>query len=159
MQRGCTSGDGSLYATPFANNADFVNVNSFGPVSRQTTPYLKHRPRARGYGVNQMATRFKDYHDKYTNLRLERTPEGVLTATFHTRGGAHIHNGAALTQFTHAFGDIANKVENPGSRPSLSLHVYGCDIGSQRRRKYDLDTGAIEWYVTPHDSIALPRSA
>ncbi len=53
-----------------------------------------------------------------------------------------------------------HKVENPGSRPSLSLHVYGCDIGSQRRRMYDLDTGAIEWYVTPHDSIALiPRSA
>ena len=54
-----------------------------------------------------MATNFEDYRDKYKNLRLERTPEGVLTATFHTDGGAHIHNGDAHTQFTHAFGDIA----------------------------------------------------
>lgn len=45
-----------------------------------------------------------------------------------------------------------HSVENPGSTPSVSLHVYGCDIGSQRRRRYDRATGAIQWYVTPHDS-------
>ena len=54
-----------------------------------------------------MATRFEDYHDRYPHLRLERTAEGVLTATFHTDGGAHVHNGAAHTEFTHAFGDLA----------------------------------------------------
>jgi hypothetical protein len=43
-------------------------------------------------------------------------------------------------------------VENPGDIPSVSIHVYGCDMGRQRRRRYDLDTGRIEWYVTPHDS-------
>ncbi|GAC1585733.1 MAG: cysteine dioxygenase [Candidatus Velthaea sp.] len=48
-----------------------------------------------------------------------------------------------------------HKVENPGSRSSVSLHVYGCDMGSQRRRKYDLDSGIIEWYVTPHDSVSF----
>jgi predicted metal-dependent enzyme (double-stranded beta helix superfamily) len=45
-----------------------------------------------------------------------------------------------------------HKVENPGTRPSVSIHVYGCDMGSQRRRRYDLNTGKIEWYVTGHDS-------
>ena len=54
-----------------------------------------------------MATKFEDYATQYEFLRLERTPEGVLTATFHTDGGAHIHNGAAHTEYTHAFGDIA----------------------------------------------------
>jgi predicted metal-dependent enzyme (double-stranded beta helix superfamily) len=45
-----------------------------------------------------------------------------------------------------------HKVENPGDTPSLSIHVYGCDMGRQRRRRYDPDSGRIEWYVTPHDS-------
>jgi predicted metal-dependent enzyme (double-stranded beta helix superfamily) len=45
-----------------------------------------------------------------------------------------------------------HKVENPGDRPSVSIHVYGCDMGTQRRRRYDLETGKIEWYTTPHDS-------
>lgn len=45
-----------------------------------------------------------------------------------------------------------HKVENPGTKPSVSIHVYGCDMGQQRRRRYAPDTGKIEWYVTPHDS-------
>lgn len=45
-----------------------------------------------------------------------------------------------------------HKVENPGDSPSVSIHVYGCDMGQQRRRRYDLESGAITWYVTPHDS-------
>lgn len=45
-----------------------------------------------------------------------------------------------------------HKVENPGDTPSISIHVYGCDMGRQRRRRYDAQTGQIEWYVTPHDS-------
>ncbi|MEJ2345963.1 MAG: cysteine dioxygenase family protein [Gammaproteobacteria bacterium] len=51
-----------------------------------------------------------------------------------------------------------HKVENPGDTPSVSIHVYGCDMGRQRRRRYDLDSGKIEWYVTPHDSdeVVIP---
>jgi hypothetical protein len=45
-----------------------------------------------------------------------------------------------------------HKVENPGEIPSVSIHIYGCDMGTQRRRRYDAVTGAIEWYTTPHDS-------
>lgn len=45
-----------------------------------------------------------------------------------------------------------HKVENPGDAPSVSIHVYGCDMGTQRRRRYDAATGRIEWYTTPHDS-------
>ena len=45
-----------------------------------------------------------------------------------------------------------HKVENRAATPSLSVHVYGCDMGTQRRRRYDAVTGAIEWYCTPHDS-------
>ena len=50
-----------------------------------------------------------------------------------------------------------HKVENPGDTPSVSIHVYGCDMGRQRRRRYDAETGRIEWYVTPHDSDEVVR--
>jgi len=55
-------------------------------------------------------------------------------------------------------GRDVHKVENPGDTPSVSLHVYGCDMGRQRRRRYDPVSGKIEWYMTPHDSdeIVLP---
>ena len=51
-----------------------------------------------------------------------------------------------------------HKVENPGEAPSVSIHVYGCDMGRQRRRRYVLESGKIEWYVTPHDSdeVVIP---
>ena len=45
-----------------------------------------------------------------------------------------------------------HRVHNPGDIPSVSVHVYGCDMGTQRRRRYDLETGEITWYSTPHDS-------
>jgi 3-mercaptopropionate dioxygenase len=45
-----------------------------------------------------------------------------------------------------------HRVENPGHTPSVSVHVYGCDMGTQRRRRYDAATGEVEWYSTPHDS-------
>src|SRR4029450_1900699 len=41
-----------------------------------------------------------------------------------------------------------HRVENPGDTPSVSIHIYGCDMGTQRRRRYDAETGAIEWYTT-----------
>ncbi len=50
-----------------------------------------------------------------------------------------------------------HRVENPGAAPSVSLHVYGCDIGTQRRRMYDPKTGRVTWYVTPHDSDEVVR--
>ncbi len=43
-----------------------------------------------------------------------------------------------------------HKVENPAATPSMSVYVYGCDMGTYRRRRYDAVTGAIKWYCTPH---------
>lgn len=50
-----------------------------------------------------------------------------------------------------------HKVENPGDTPSLSIHVYGCDMGRQQRRRYDAETGRIEWYSTAHDSDEIVK--
>jgi len=45
-----------------------------------------------------------------------------------------------------------HRVENPTAQPSLSLHVYGADIGVQRRRN-TIWRPAPSRYVTPHDSV------
>ena len=71
--------------------------------------------------------------------------------------GVHHTQKGRTSHITTPSRDV-HKVENPGDTPSVSIHVYGCDIGRQRRRRYDAQSGKIEWYVTPHDSdeIVLP---
>lgn len=91
-------------------------------------------------------TRFRRIDDGTRPDRAELQEIGVV----YTRKGetAHLITPAR---------DV-HRVENPGDAPSVSIHVYGCDMGTQRRRRYDPATGAIEWYTTPHDSdeIVIP---
>jgi predicted metal-dependent enzyme (double-stranded beta helix superfamily) len=65
--------------------------------------------------------------------------------------GVHYTEKGGTSHLISTVRDI-HKVENPGNTPSVSIHVYGCDMGQQRRRRYDLESGNIAWYVTPHDS-------
>lgn len=53
-----------------------------------------------------------DYQHRYEHLHLERTPEGVLTVTLHTRGGPHVHTGQAHTEFMEAFAQVAGDEGN-----------------------------------------------
>lgn len=55
---------------------------------------------------------FDQYSNRYENLRMERTPNGILTVTMHTNGGSHIHTGKAHREFPEAFGEIARDREN-----------------------------------------------
>jgi enoyl-CoA hydratase/carnithine racemase len=55
---------------------------------------------------------FDQYSNRYENLRMERTPNGILTVTMHTNGGSHIHIGKAHREFPEAFGEIARDREN-----------------------------------------------
>lgn len=65
--------------------------------------------------------------------------------------GAYLTKAGETSHITTPQRDV-HRVENPGDIPSVSIHIYGCDMGTQRRRRYDAATGAIEWYTTPHDS-------
>lgn len=93
---------------------------------------------------------FVDGREKETRYR--RTDDGASDdrAQLEEIGVCYTEHGRTSHVVTPAR-DI-HKVENPGTTPSVSIHVYGCDIGRQRRRRYDPATGRIEWYVTPHDS-------
>jgi enoyl-CoA hydratase/carnithine racemase len=50
--------------------------------------------------------RFESYHNKYPNMRMQRT-QGVLELTLHTRGGPFVIDDAAHRDFGPAFADIA----------------------------------------------------
>lgn len=55
---------------------------------------------------------FETYRDIYPNFLLERTPEGILTVTFHTDGGPHVVTGANHTALPELLHNIATDLEN-----------------------------------------------
>ncbi|HJU23555.1 MAG TPA: cysteine dioxygenase family protein [Casimicrobiaceae bacterium] len=93
---------------------------------------------------------FVDGCEKETRYRRIDDGQSPDFARLEEIGVHHTNKGQTSHVVTPAR-DI-HKVENPGATPSVSIHVYGCDMGRQRRRRYDAETGKITWYVTPHDS-------
>ncbi len=47
-----------------------------------------------------------------------------------------------------------HQIMNHSTRPTISIHIYGGDIGSQRRHIYDPNTAAIQEFVSGYDSVA-----
>lgn len=44
-----------------------------------------------------------------------------------------------------------HQINNRTSSPTVSIHIYGGDIGSQRRHTYDPDTGIMREFVSGYD--------
>jgi len=99
---------------------------------------------------------FTDGSEKET--RYKRVDDGTNAGQARLQEiGVHYTEKGRTSHIVTPSRDV-HKVENPGDTPSVSIHVYGCDMGRQRRRRYDPASGKIEWYVTPHDSdeVVLP---
>ncbi|MGW0802353.1 hypothetical protein [Nonomuraea sp. NPDC002799] len=47
--------------------------------------------------------------------------------------------------------DDVHAVAAVGSEPTIGIHVYGGNIGTMRRRSYDLATGEARWFVSGWD--------
>jgi predicted metal-dependent enzyme (double-stranded beta helix superfamily) len=67
----------------------------------------------------------------------------------------------ALEAQTHRPGDVSvlcppasdiHRVQNVAEGTSISIHVYGTDIGRQQRHRYDLDSGAVIPFVSGYDT-------
>jgi predicted metal-dependent enzyme (double-stranded beta helix superfamily) len=46
-----------------------------------------------------------------------------------------------------------HQISNRSSSPTISIHVYGGDIGSQRRHSYDLSTAAMHDFISGYDQL------
>jgi 3-mercaptopropionate dioxygenase len=44
-----------------------------------------------------------------------------------------------------------HQIVNRSDRPAISIHIYGGDIGSQRRHTYDPNTAAIQEFISGYD--------
>jgi 3-mercaptopropionate dioxygenase len=47
-----------------------------------------------------------------------------------------------------------HRIMNRSTRPAISIHIYGGDIGSQRRHTYDPNTAAVQEFVSGYDPVA-----
>jgi predicted metal-dependent enzyme (double-stranded beta helix superfamily) len=47
-----------------------------------------------------------------------------------------------------------HQIMNRSTRPTISIHIYGGDIGSQRRHTYDPNTAAMQEFISGYDSVA-----
>jgi predicted metal-dependent enzyme (double-stranded beta helix superfamily) len=46
-----------------------------------------------------------------------------------------------------------HQIMNRSARPTISIHIYGGDIGSQRRHTYDPNTAAMQDFISGYDSV------
>jgi 3-mercaptopropionate dioxygenase len=46
-----------------------------------------------------------------------------------------------------------HQIMNRSTRPTISIHIYGGDIGSQRRHTYDPHTAAMREFISGYDSV------
>jgi predicted metal-dependent enzyme (double-stranded beta helix superfamily) len=54
-------------------------------------------------------------------------------------------------------GDIHTVANALADRPSVSIHVYGANIGAVRRHVFDAETGAAKDFVSGYSAATVPN--
>jgi predicted metal-dependent enzyme (double-stranded beta helix superfamily) len=88
------------------------------------------------------------YEGEEEETRFRRTDRGIeFTSVVVARPGEVSH--------VYPPDRDVHRILNRTSAPTISIHIYGGDIGSQLRHVYDLETGAVSDFVSGYDSIAF----
>ncbi|MDB5850547.1 MAG: enoyl-CoA hydratase/isomerase [Rhodoferax sp.] len=87
-------------------------------------------------------SRLTDYADKYANVKLSRSENGVLEVTLHTEGGKLTFNGHTHEQFTDLFHQIGEDMDNrvvilTGSGDAFIDNISGDGFDFFTPRGYD----------------------
>lgn len=83
--------------------------------------------------------------------RFERRAEGLVETGEETLMPGEID----VVSPTH--GDIHQVANGLSDRPSISIHVYGGNIGAVSRHAYDMATGAAKTFVSGYNSPYVPN--
>jgi predicted metal-dependent enzyme (double-stranded beta helix superfamily) len=84
--------------------------------------------------------------------RFRQTPDGL-----ESDGGAVLLGQGQVDAVSPTIGDI-HKVSNAfDDQTSISIHVYGANIGSTARHVFDLGSGLIKNFVSGYSSSRLPN--
>ena len=73
-----------------------------------------------------------------------------------TAGAAELCSVGDVTKVSPTIGDI-HRVSNVSDAPSVSIHVYGANIGKVERRVYDEATGSEQSFISGYTSDVLPN--
>lgn len=71
--------------------------------------------------------------------------------------GEHIVEPGGIDAVSPTVGDIHTVSNALADRPSVSIHVYGANIGAVERHVYSRETGAIKPFVSGYDNATTPN--
>ena len=71
--------------------------------------------------------------------------------------GEHIIEPGGIDAVSPTVGDIHSVSNALADRPSVSIHVYGANIGAVKRHVYVRDTGAIKPFVSGYSNSMIPN--
>ncbi len=71
--------------------------------------------------------------------------------------GEHIVEAGGIDAVSPAVGDIHTVSNALADRPSVSIHVYGANIGAVKRHVYVRETGAIKPFVSGYTNATMPN--
>ena len=109
----------------------------------QTTPVHDHTVWGL-VGVMRGAEKCEEYERAGDNRPMRKT-------------GEHIVKPGGIDAVSPTVGDIHTVSNALADRPSVSIHVYGANIGAVRRHVYLPDTGEIKSFVSGYSSGVIPN--
>ena len=128
-----------LYCDPLER----FSVVSFVWGPGQTTPIHDHTVWGL-VGVMRGAEKCEEYERPGDNRPMRKT-------------GEHIVKPGDIDAVSPALGDIHTVSNALADRPSVSIHVYGANIGAVRRHVYLPETGEIKPFMSGYSSSFVPN--
>ena len=71
--------------------------------------------------------------------------------------GEHLVEPGGIDAVSPTVGDIHTVSNALADRPSVSIHVYGANIGAVRRHVYARETGAVKPFVSGYSNSVIPN--
>jgi predicted metal-dependent enzyme (double-stranded beta helix superfamily) len=85
--------------------------------------------------------------------RYERAADGTLRAL----GEEQVLEPGEIEAVSPAVGDIHTVANALADAPSVSIHVYGANIGAVRRHVFDAATGVAKDFVSGYSLATVPN--
>jgi len=85
--------------------------------------------------------------------RYERADDGSVRAL----GEETLLKPGEVEAVSPTVGDIHTVANGLSDKPSISIHVYGANIGAVRRHVFDSATGAVRDFVSGYSGATVPN--
>ena len=90
------------------------------------------------------AERCEEYGNPVRGERFEKT-------------GEHLVDPGGIDLVSPSLGDVHVVSNALSDRPSISIHVYGGNIGAVRRHVFDPDTGEAKTFISGYHNTVVPN--